>query len=170
MAAPEMSVAVRPKRWARSVLTVTTVSGPLPTMPVLSSTTPGTWVITSSTLFARSARVWVSSPKILTSTGRGEPAMSPTLSWRIWPKSTWAAGTWAVIWVRTSSMTSLMSRERLSLSRTDMSPMFWEVRSKPSCAPVRRDQAAISGVWARMASIFRQAASVSARDVPAGSW
>ena len=50
-------------------------------------------------------------------------------------------------------MTAWMSRERWDLRRTDMSPTFWVVMSKPCCAPVWRDQAATSGVLARTVSI-----------------
>ena len=72
--------------------------------------------------------------------------------------------------VRTSSITSKMSRERRlrGASRATMSPLFCVVANSPSSAPVRRDVPSISGVAASTPSAMPTWRFVSASAVLPG--
>ena len=69
-------------------------------------------------------------------------------------------------------MTSPAERERAprGLRRTSTSPRFCGVAKRPISAPVRRENAATSGVAAITVSTRRSSRSVSASAVPGGVW
>jgi hypothetical protein len=69
---------------------------------------------------------------------------------------------------RTEPVISSMLRSRLLVRRTEKSPAFGSVRKNPSWVPVRRENAATSGVVLNMLSIFASSAWVSSKLLSGG--
>ena len=138
MASSATSLGVKPRRAARTGSTWKLVAGPemVLSTPLCVSTTPGIFLMASSTLgpswFNRAASL----EKSLIWMGSGELERSPIMSWSTWMNSTSRAGSDFLILSRTSAMISSMSRSRLGLRRTLKSPELASVTAaSPSLQP-----------------------------------
>ena len=135
MASSATSLGVNPMRPAMIGSTWKLVAGPemVLSTPFLVSTTPGIFLMASSTLgpswFSRAESL----VKSLIWMGSGELERSPIMSCRTCVNSMSRAGSDFLILSRTSAMISSMSRSRLGLRRTLKSPEFASVTAaRPS--------------------------------------